>query len=73
MVYTRPSELYPPNWNRLRHFIFKRDHYRCRLCGRYTRNPVCHHIIPVRLGGTHSPNNLITLCPECHKKIHRIW
>lgn len=29
-----------------------------------------HHIIPVSMGGDDNPNNLITLCHECHLKRH---
>ena len=29
-----------------------------------------HHIRPVKAGGTSLPENLITLCFECHKKSH---
>ena len=29
-----------------------------------------HHIVPVRLGGTHDPSNLMSLCKSCHTKIH---
>ena len=55
---------YPRNWNKLRYWIFERDGYRCRICGR-SSNLVCHHIKPVGRGGSHHPNNLITVCkPE---------
>lgn len=30
-----------------------------------------HHIKPVSEGGDDKPENLITLCKECHKEIHR--
>lgn len=30
-----------------------------------------HHIKPVSQGGGDEPENLITLCVECHKEIHR--
>lgn len=29
-----------------------------------------HHIIPVSRGGTNDEDNLILLCPNCHKKAH---
>lgn len=75
--YIRPDDRYPKNWNKLRHVIFKRDHYRCQICGKKLdrstkgRTPVCHHIIPVGYGGSHSFNNLETLCPRCHRFVHR--
>ena len=30
-----------------------------------------HHIKPVSEGGGDEPENLITLCKNCHKEIHR--
>jgi len=76
MFYLRPSDKYPKNWNRIRHVIFTRDHYICQRCGikcdRSTpsRYPNCHHIKPVSKGGSHSWDNLITLCRRCHKEVH---
>lgn len=31
-----------------------------------------HHIIPLSLGGTNYESNLVTLCGNCHAKIHGI-
>ena len=66
----RPNKLYPENWDRIRHYVFQRDHYTCQLCGRKVSNPHCHHIIPIGKGGSSTPDNLITLCEECHKYLH---
>jgi len=63
---------YPKNWNRLRGYVFTRDKHICRFCGRKTKFPQCHHIVPVGKGGSHHPDNLLTLCRACHKKIHNI-
>ena len=30
-----------------------------------------HHIVPVAKGGGDEPENLVTLCKECHKKRHK--
>jgi len=59
---------------KLRMRILKRDHFRCRLCGRTPDNHVdvelhVHHIRPFgkpSSGLTHE-DNLITLCHTCHK------
>jgi hypothetical protein len=56
---------------KLRMQIIKRDHFRCRICG---RNPSdhgdlelhVHHIRPWALGGVTEESNLITLCHTCH-------
>lgn len=29
-----------------------------------------HHIIPLSQGGTHAPENLMSLCRSCHNKMH---
>lgn len=68
-----------------RNHIFRRDDYTCQKCKTPYRlineNGIslpttdghldAHHIIPVSNGGTDAPDNLITLCRDCHKKIHR--
>ena len=75
--YNRPDERYPESWNRLRYVIFKRDHYICQMCGKKLdksnemRKPVCHHIIPIKCGGSHHFDNLLTLCPRCHYLVHK--
>lgn len=69
-MYRRPDERYPENWNKLRFYIFKRDSNRCQRCGS-KRDLECHHIIPIWKGGTHHPNNLITLCHKCHMEEDR--
>lgn len=67
----RPSLDYPENWNRLRHMVFDRDNYTCQRCGRRTWKPQCHHIKPVKMGGSNHPDNLITVCALCHEEIHK--
>ena len=62
---------YPKSWNKIRFYVFKRDNYTCRICGRRTMRPHCHHIIPISKANSSShPNNLVTLCSRCHKRIH---
>ena len=44
---------------------------RCCLCRRF--QPLClqvHHIQPQAEGGTDVPDNLITLCLNCHSSVH---
>lgn len=51
---------------------------RCEKCGvwegkdpgggYYRESLEIHHIIPVRLGGTDDPTNLMLLCKSCHRK-----
>lgn len=65
--------------------ILRRDNYTCQLCGEHhwevNENGIplpttdgqldVHHKIYVEYGGTDAPDNLITLCRECHKRVHR--
>jgi 5-methylcytosine-specific restriction endonuclease McrA len=49
--------------------ILRRDDYRCQYCGQYTPYLTIDHIIPRRLGGLHSWDNLVAACPPCnHRK-----
>jgi len=69
--YVKPGPEYPDGWNKIRYYIFKRDGYRCQICGR-TSQLVCHHIRPIKCNGSHHASNLITVCQYCHKRIHKI-
>lgn len=49
--------------------IFRRDNYTCQYCGTRGGNLTLDHVIPRRLGGTHTWENLVTACAYCnHKK-----
>ena len=44
----------------------------CRACGIQARAIlVTHHVIPVELGGKDTLANLVTLCPNCHRRADR--
>ncbi|HRY57002.1 MAG TPA: HNH endonuclease [Patescibacteria group bacterium] len=47
----------------------KRDEYKCKVC-HSKEGLVIHHIKEVVKGGENELDNLITLCRNCHKKIH---
>ena len=58
-------------WKRLRLAIKDRDGWRCRKCGKAGRLEV-HHIRPVAQDGDpYDPENLRTLCRDCHFNAHR--
>jgi hypothetical protein len=66
---------YPENWDSLRRQIYERDNYSCQNCGRqggkYGNSELhAHHITPLSQGGENSPENLITLCSNCHSDLH---
>ena len=56
----------------LRFNIFKRDNYRCQICGRnaIADNSIIleiDHKIPKSKGGDNSPENLWVLCSDCNR------
>ena len=53
-----------------REAILHRDGYTCQCCGKKNCRLEVHHIIFRSNGGTDDEENLITLCEDCHKKVH---
>jgi DEAD/DEAH box helicase domain-containing protein len=73
---------YGPDWGKTRDRVRARDKYTCQVCGapETTRQHDVHHKVPFRSfvrGESTEPayqqanrlENLITLCPSCHKKV----
>ena len=60
------------NYENLRAFIFARDKHKCFFnkakCSKFLQ---VHHILFRSKGGTDTPENLVTVCESCHKKIHK--
>jgi len=52
----------------LRIATLMRDNYTCQECGKRDCKLEAHHIVPRRLKGSNTINNLITLCDKCHDK-----
>lgn len=50
--------------------VLNRDKYTCQICGKKHIRLEVHHIIYCSQGGTDDEDNLITLCEDCHDKIH---
>lgn len=57
--------------------VLERDEESCRNCGvSVTPNKeegisfALHHLIPFSAGGPDHPDNLITLCTDCHRDAH---
>ena len=68
------SNVYGPDWKRLRQKILLRDSYTCRACGN-TFEPSelhVHHVQPFRTftdpAIANQASNLVTLCAACHHK-----
>lgn len=53
---------------RLRYEILRRDNHACRYCGAAAPDAklTVDHVIPVALGGTDEPSNLVTACVPCN-------
>jgi 5-methylcytosine-specific restriction protein A len=41
----------------------------CRMAGKLTLAEEVHHILPLTKGGSHSDDNLMSLCKSCHSTI----
>lgn len=56
--------------NKIRFAIYKRDGYRCKMCGKSGDNNDLEidHIIPISKGGKSTFDNLQTLCHDCNVK-----
>ena len=80
-AWTNDPNDYGPDWSKTRDRVRARDKYTCQVCGapETTRQHDVHHKIPFRsfvgVGSTEPAyqqanrlENLITLCPSCHKK-----
>lgn len=52
-------------------YVLHRDGYQCKKCKTKKGKLHVHHIVFRSNGGTNAPNNLITLCESCHKKLHK--
>lgn len=69
------NDEYPPDWQARRRKVLKRDGFECQVCEiRSTRVDDVRfdvdHIVPKSDGGSHSIDNLQTLCPSCHANKH---
>ncbi len=56
---------------KIRNQIVERDGYKYRICFEDGVKLDVHHIIPRVEGGSHEPENLVTLCVGCHRKMER--
>jgi hypothetical protein len=77
--YDTTDDRYPPDWEVRKPEILKRDDYICQDCG-FQSGPYAvegkgctldvHHITFLSAGGSNRPENLTTLCVECHNNRH---
>ena len=57
-------------YQELREQVLRRDAWRCQFCGSM-KNLEVHHQLFRSHSGEDSDINLITLCSDCHRSIHR--
>jgi len=50
--------------------VLTRDDYTCQICGEKDTRLEVHHIQYRSKGGSNRMDNLVTLCHDCHSKIH---
>lgn len=62
-----------PKYKEWRRKVFERDFYTCAICGKVGGELNAHHIKPYAYYPElrYEVNNGITLCKNCHKKVHR--
>ncbi len=51
-----------------RRSIFARDNYACQYCGHQARELTIDHIVPKRLGGKSTWENLVCCCRKCNSR-----
>jgi 5-methylcytosine-specific restriction endonuclease McrA len=66
---SKPVRLDPAAYENLRQQVLRRDGWRCQVCGTLSNLEV-HHKEFRSQSGDDSEENLITLCADCHARIH---
>lgn len=55
-------------WSQIRKGVLERDNYTCQICGKTGSSKLhIHHILKRREGGSEYLDNLLTVCPKCHR------
>lgn len=69
----KPLPYYGTSWQKQRKKALERDNYQCQEC-LSTEGLEVHHVLPfrffVRSRVANRLHNLLTLCRDCHQKIH---
>jgi 5-methylcytosine-specific restriction endonuclease McrA len=58
----------PPELKLSRKAIFARDRYQCQYCGKIGLKMTIDHVLPRRMGGMFSWDNLVCACHACNAK-----
>lgn len=51
---------------RTRFEVLRRDNFTCRYCRSTNGELTVDHVVPVALGGTDTPDNLVACCKDCN-------
>lgn len=51
---------------RTRYEVLRRDAFTCRYCRSADNTITVDHVVPVALGGTDAPDNLVAACRDCN-------
>jgi 5-methylcytosine-specific restriction endonuclease McrA len=65
----KPIRLDAASYELLRQEILRRDGWRCQFCGTMSNLQIHHQQFRSREGAD-LESNLITLCADCHSRIH---
>jgi len=68
-IKSRRIRLDPPSYRDLHRQVLERDGWRCQVCGSMQHLQVHHLKFRSRSGGDEE-QNLITMCAECHARMH---
>lgn len=64
-------------WPATRLALYHRDGFACVYCTETERPLTLDHVVPVELGGSHAPSNVVTACVRCNSakqaKTMRSW
>ena len=73
LPFKRPRlRLDPELYRLLRQAVLQRDRWRCQSCGSIAGLEV-HHMVSRGKLGDDAEENLISLCCDCHRDLHRGW
>lgn len=56
-------------YKNLQKAVLARDNFTCQYCGVFTETSP-HHIIYRSQSGDDTMENMISLCTDCHRKVH---
>ena len=48
--------------------VFIRDRYTCQYCGKQTQELTLDHVVPRRMDGEHSWDNVVSACKSCNQR-----